>query len=56
MPLYPLPVILAISMWLYVFSATGRDVINMFAVVLTSGIIVYLIKANVNKEWPFENK
>ncbi len=56
MPLYPLPVILAIGMWLYVFSATGKDVISMFAVVLTSGIIVYMIKANINKEWPFENK
>jgi fructoselysine transporter len=56
MPLYPLPVILAISMWLYVFYATGRDVITMFAVVLTSGIIVYMIKSKINKEWPFENK
>jgi fructoselysine transporter len=56
MPLYPLPVILAISMWLFVFYATGRDVISMFAVVLVSGIIVYMIKANINKEWPFENK
>jgi fructoselysine transporter len=56
MPLYPLPVILAISMWLFVFYATGRDVISMFVVVLISGIIVYMIKANINKEWPFENR
>lgn len=56
MPIYPLPVILAISMWLFVFYATGINVISMFAVVLLSGIIVYMIKANINKEWPFENK
>jgi fructoselysine transporter len=56
MPLYPLPVILAILMWLFVFSATGVAIIATFGVVLVSGIIVYMIKANINKEWPFENK
>jgi fructoselysine transporter len=56
MPLYPLPVILAIGMWLFVFSATGLAVIASFAAVLLSGIVVYLIKANINKEWPFSNK
>jgi fructoselysine transporter len=54
MPLYPLPVVLAILMWLFVFYATGLTIILSFAVVLFSGIIVYLVKANVNKEWPFE--
>ncbi len=56
MPLYPLPVILAILMWLFVFYATGLAIILTFAVVLVSGIFIYMIKANVNKEWPFENK
>jgi fructoselysine transporter len=54
MPLYPLPVILAIGMWLFVFYATGIKVISMFAVVLVSGIIVYMVKAKINKEWPYE--
>jgi fructoselysine transporter len=56
MPLYPLPVILAILMWLFVFYATGLAIILTFAVVLVSGIFIYMIKANINKEWPFENK
>jgi fructoselysine transporter len=56
MPLYPLPVILAIAMWLFVFYATGVAIIAMFGIVLLSGLLVYLIKANVNKEWPFEKK
>ncbi len=56
MPLYPLPVLLAIGMWLFVFYATGINVISMFAVVLVSGTILYMVKANINKEWPFENK
>jgi fructoselysine transporter len=55
MPLYPLPVILAIAMWLYVFYATGLAVILSFAIVLITGIVVYLVKANMNKEWPFTN-
>lgn len=54
MPLYPLPVILAIVMWLFIFYATGKEVITMFVVVLGSGIGVYLFKANKNREWPFE--
>jgi fructoselysine transporter len=56
MPLYPLPVILAIAMWLFVFYATGIAIIAMFGIVLLSGLVVYFIKANVNKEWPFEKK
>jgi amino acid transporter len=54
MPLYPMPVILAILMWLFVFYATGLAIISMFLVVLISGLVVYLIKANLKKEWPFE--
>jgi fructoselysine transporter len=53
MPLYPLPVILAIFMWLFVFYATGLAIISMFLAVLVSGIVVYLAKANLKKEWPF---
>jgi len=56
MPLYPLPVILAILMWLFVFYATGLAIILSFAVVLVSGLIVYLVKAKINNEWPFETK
>ena len=53
MPLYPLPIVLAIIMWLFVFSATGSAVIVSFAVVLGSGLVVYFTKAKINKEWPF---
>jgi fructoselysine transporter len=55
MPLYPVPVILAILMWLFVFYATGWDIIISFIVVLMSGLTVYMVKAKLNKEWPFEN-
>ena len=54
MLLYPVPVILAILMWLFIFYATGTAIIISFAIVLLSGIIVYLVKANLKKEWPFK--
>jgi fructoselysine transporter len=54
MPLYPIPIFIAIGMWLFVFYATGTVVITSFAVVLCSGIIVYLLKAKLSKDWPFE--
>ncbi|MFC4262113.1 APC family permease [Ferruginibacter yonginensis] len=54
MPLYPLPIIIAIAMWIYVFCATGLLVMASFAAVLISGIIVYFIKARIKKEWPFK--
>ncbi|MEJ7611339.1 MAG: APC family permease [Ferruginibacter sp.] len=56
MPLYPVPVILAILLWLFVFYATGTTVIISFAIVLVSGLAVYLIKARLKKEWPFEKE
>jgi fructoselysine transporter len=56
MPLYPLPVILAIAMWLYVFYATGLKIMLSFVIVLSSGIAVYLIKASVERSWPFKKR
>ncbi len=44
MPLYPLPVIMAILMWLFIFYATGMAVITMFLIVAGSGVIVYTLR------------
>lgn len=53
MPLYPLPVILVIAMWLFIFMATGRNIMLSFVAVLLSGLIVYFIQAKMKKDWPF---
>ncbi len=53
MPLYPLPVILVILMWALVFMSTGSGIIGSFLLVFGSGIIVYLITAWLQKQWPF---
>jgi amino acid transporter len=56
MPLYPLPVILAIAMWLFVFYSTGFAVIKSFLIVFGTGIIVYFIYAKLQKQWPYRNE
>ncbi|MEO6405135.1 MAG: amino acid permease [Ferruginibacter sp.] len=53
MPLYPLPVILVIIMWLFIFFATGIAVMASFLAVLLSGIIVYMFQAKLKGFWPF---
>lgn len=54
MPLYPLPVILAILIWGYIFFSTGEKMMMGGITVIVLGVLAYLIKAKRNKEWPFE--
>jgi fructoselysine transporter len=56
MPLYPLPVILAIAMWLFVFYATGLTIIVSFLLVLGSGLVMYFVLAKMQQQWPFINQ
>ena len=56
MPLYPLPVILAILMWLFVFYATGYKIIFSFLLVFGSGVIMYLVLAKLKGQWPYKKK
>lgn len=53
MPLYPIPVILAIAIWLYVFFSTKWTIMVYFAGVFGTGLIVYFIYARFKKQWPF---
>ena len=56
MPLYPIPIILVIIMWLFIFFATGLAIILSFLIVFISGVIVYFIYARVQRQWPYLNK
>jgi amino acid transporter len=53
MPLYPLPVILAVILWGFIFYSTGLNVIGAFLIVFGSGIVVFLVQAKLRKQWPF---
>ncbi|MCW3115275.1 MAG: amino acid permease [Segetibacter sp.] len=53
MPLFPLPVYVAIAIWLFILYSTGLKLATYGLIVIAIGIIVFFIKAKVNKEWPF---
>lgn len=55
MPLFPLPVILAIGIWIFILVSTGSKLMLGGLVVIFLGTIVYFIKAKFQKEWPFLN-
>jgi fructoselysine transporter len=56
MPLYPVPIILVIAMWLFIFYATGPAIILSFLIVFLSGLIVYFIYAKLQNQWPYRNE
>ena len=56
MPLFPLPVYIAIAIWLFILWSTGLKMISYGLIVISTGTIVYFIKASLNKEWPFASK
>jgi fructoselysine transporter len=56
MPLYPLPIIVAIIIWLLLFSCTGIKSIISFGIVFGSGLVVYFIYARLKKQWPYQQK
>ncbi len=56
MPLYPLPVILAIAMWLFIFYSTEGKMMLIAGCIIFAGVIAYLIKAAYKKEFPFKEE
>jgi fructoselysine transporter len=54
MPLFPLPVYLAILIWFGILISTGLHMVLGGLVAIATGTIAYFIKAKVNKEWPFK--
>ena len=51
--LFPLPALIALLGWIYVFSSAGRNAIVYGAVTLAAGAAVFLIRAAIRREWPF---
>lgn len=56
MPLYPVPIILVIAMWLFIFYATGLAIILSFLAVFISGLIVYFVYAKLQNQWPYRKE
>ena len=55
MPLFPIPVYLAILMWFGILISTGFHMVLGGLSAIALGTIVYFIKAKVNQEWPFNS-
>lgn len=54
MPLFPIPVYIAIAMWLFIFFSTGSNMIIGGLIISFVGMIVYFIKAKLQGDWPFK--
>ncbi|WP_288429846.1 APC family permease [uncultured Spirosoma sp.] len=56
MPLYPLPVILAVGVWLLIFASTKLTFMLSGLIVLTLGVVAFLLFNRYRRQWPFELK
>jgi fructoselysine transporter len=56
MPLYPLPVILAVAVWLLIFYSTGAKFMLSGLTVIAAGIVVFLLWSRRLGRWPFERR
>ncbi|WP_242916888.1 APC family permease [Pontibacter liquoris] len=54
MPLFPWPVYIAILMWVGILVSTGTAMVISGLAVIAAGILVYFLKAKLNREWPFQ--
>lgn len=54
MPLYPIPVVLAISIWLFIFFSTGWTFMGSGLTVTALGVGAFLISSKYRRQWPFE--
>jgi fructoselysine transporter len=53
MPMFPIPAILSILIWLFVFYFTGLKFIVGATTVIGIGIIVYFVWARIRGDWPW---
>lgn len=53
MPLYPLPIILALLIWSFIFFSTGLTFMLSGLTVIILGLVAFLISARVRRQWPF---
>ena len=53
MPLYPIPIFIAIALWLFIFISTGWQYMLGGLAVIAVGSIAYFILAKQNNWWPY---
>ncbi len=53
LPLYPLPVIVALVAWLFLFWSSGLVAMAFGTATLASGAAIFLVRARLRSTWPF---
>lgn len=53
MPLYPLPALVALVGWIYVATTSGVKYLVLAAGLFLLGVLLYLVRARRNAQWPF---
>ncbi len=56
MPLYPIPAVVAIAMWIFILISTGSLLVKLALLITALGIVAYFIKAKAENGWPFSNR
>lgn len=51
--LFPVPAIIALAGWIYVFRSAGSGPIAFGVLTLAAGAAVFLVRAGAKREWPF---
>lgn len=51
--LYPLPILITVAGWIYIFISTGSDMWQNGLKVLALGVMAFIIKSLLAKDWPF---
>jgi amino acid transporter len=51
--LYPVPSIIALAGWAYVYASSGKTPIVFSIVVLAAGVVAFLVWARAERQWPF---
>src|SRR5207248_6231781 len=51
--LYPVPALIALVGWLYIFATSGFTAIVWGLATLAAGVIIYIWQARVARTWPF---
>jgi amino acid transporter len=54
--LYPVPSLLALIGWVYIFQASGWSAIRIMLIWTAAGIVAFLIWARIEHSWPFGSK
>ncbi|MFN2459662.1 MAG: amino acid permease [Candidatus Velthaea sp.] len=52
-PLYPLPPLVALGGWLFLFYSSGRNAMAFGSATLLAGAVVFFIRARRVRSWPF---